>query len=254
MGKSGGFLDQLDSASRKRLELKLRTVRIPKGRTVIEHGSVTDEVFFVIEGELKVLIYSPSGQEVSVTQISAGDMVGEFSALDGMARAATVVAVTGATLKAMLRRDFRECLETSPKAAIWLARNLSKQIRALNNRLFELATLNVSNRLQFELLRLGLIAGVTQNAAVIDPAPTHSELANRIGTNRESVTRELRDLSRRHILKQQGRRVEILDIEELSAIVQRFSGQSAGIYMTPHGTEDLIEEFLSPPARATRLR
>jgi CRP-like cAMP-binding protein len=178
-------------------------------------------------------------------------MVGEY-ALDGMARAATVMAAGDAVLRAMPRSDFCACLEASPKTAIWLAGNLCRQIRMLNNRLFELTTLNVGNRLQFELLRLGLVAGVTGNSALIDRAPTHSELANRIGTNRESVTRELRDLSRRRILSQQGRKLAILDIEQLSAIVQRFSGQTAGIYMTPHGPLDALEEAHPVSARTAR--
>jgi CRP/FNR family transcriptional regulator, cyclic AMP receptor protein len=236
--KQSGFLDQLDAALRKSYELRLRSIRVPKGRTVVEHGSTSDDVFFVIEGELRVLIYSPSGREVSVSAIGPGDMFGEFAALDGMARAATVLAVTSVTLRAMPQGDFRACLEASPAAAMWLARHLTRHIRALNNRLFELATLNVNSRLHFELLRLGLIAGVSGNAATINPAPTHTELANRIGTNREAVTRELRELARQNILCQQGRRLEIFDIAQLSAIVQRLSGQAAGVYMTPHGAED----------------
>lgn len=233
-----GFLDQLDSALRKRCELRLRTIRVPKGRAVVEHGSATADVFFVIEGELRILIYSPSGREISMSALGPGEMFGEFAAIDGLSRAATVLAVTPASLRAMPQSDFRACVESSPAAALWLARHLTKQIRALNNRLFELATLNVTSRLHFELLRLALITGVDGGPVRINPAPTHSELANRIGTSREAVTREMRQLATRNILRQQGRCLEILDVDQLSAIVQRLSGQSAGVYMMPHGVSD----------------
>jgi CRP-like cAMP-binding protein len=233
-GGAGGFLHQLDPALRKRCELRLRTLRVPQGRTLVEHGSVTNDVFLVVEGELRVLLYSPSGREVSVTSVGPGEMIGEYAALDELGRAATVVAATAAVVRALPKSEFRACLESSPRAAFWLARHLLKQIRALNNRLFELATLSVNNRLHFELLRLALLTGADSNATLVRDAPTHQELANRIGTSRESVSRELRSLARRAIVRQRGRDLEIRDIGQLAAIVQQFSGQVAGIYMAPH--------------------
>jgi CRP/FNR family cyclic AMP-dependent transcriptional regulator len=247
-----GFFDQLDQALRKRCELRLRSIRVPKGRTIVEHGSATNDVFFVINGALRVLLYSPSGKEVSVSEIGPGDIFGEFAAIDDLSRAATVLAVTPAVLHAMPKSDFRGCLEASPAAALWLARHLTKQVRALNNRLFEFATLSVNNRLHFELLRLALIAGVEDNAASIQPVPTHSELANRIGASREAVTREMRALARANIVHQQRRRLDIFDIGRLSVTVQRLSGQSAGIYMIPHGVRDpqeILDRFAPAAAR-----
>jgi CRP/FNR family cyclic AMP-dependent transcriptional regulator len=236
--RASGFLDQLDPALRKRCESQLRVLRVPKGRSVVEHGSATNDVFFVVEGELRVLLYAPSGQEVSITTIGPGDMFGEMAAIDGQGRAATVIAVTAVSLRAMRQREFHDCLAASPAAALWIARRLSRHIRALNNKLFELTTLNVNNRLHFELLRLCLLTQIEGKSATIHPAPTHSELASRLGTSREAVSREMRDLARRRILRQRGRYLEILDLDQLSAVVQRLSGQAAGLYMTPHGAHD----------------
>ena len=107
----------------------MRTLRVPKGRAVVEYGSKTDDVFIVTEGELRVLLYSPSGREVSMNVIGPGAMCGEMAAIDGATRAATVVAVTAARLRVMTRADFRGALERSPRAALWLARHSSSDDR-----------------------------------------------------------------------------------------------------------------------------
>src|SRR3546814_11547621 len=78
------------------------------------------------------------------------------------------------------------------------------RIRLLTERIFELNTLAVRDRLHCELLRLCLAAGISDNRAVIEDAPTHSQIAARIGTHREAVTRELQQLTRKAIVAQRS--------------------------------------------------
>jgi CRP-like cAMP-binding protein len=200
----------------------MRSFRVSKGRTIIGAASASDSVFFVDSGEMQALLYSPNGKEVSVRQISAGDMFGELAALDGLPRAATVVALTDARLIEMTRSDFLTCIETSPRAAVWLVRRLASEVRRLTERLFELSALNVSARLHCELLRLAKLSAAD---LVVEPAPTHAELANRIGSHREAVTRELRFLTDRLIISTQRRRLTILDLPQLEHIVGQAMGE-----------------------------
>jgi CRP/FNR family transcriptional regulator, cyclic AMP receptor protein len=215
---------------RKRMEERARTFKIRKGQSVIEHGSRCTEVYFLIDGELRVLLYSRDGREVSMRTFRPGQMFGELAAIDGLPRSATVAAVEPSLVLAITREDFHSCMESSASASLWLAREFASQIRALTDRVFELATLNVRNRLHCELLRLALIVGATGNRATLQPSPTHSELANRIGTHREAVTRELRELARRGIVEQNRRSLTILDFARLSELVLRLSGRSFQVY------------------------
>jgi CRP-like cAMP-binding protein len=173
-------------------------------------------------------------------------MFGELAALDELPRSATVIAVTPSLVMAVSAGDFRTCLNTSPRASLWLAQELASQVRAMTDKVFELSALNVRNRLHCELLRLALITGVHDNTAVIDPSPTHAELANRLGTHREAVTRELRELARREMVRQRKRQLDILNVHQLSRIVQRLSGKSAGIHPAPPKTatpDQLLREM-----------
>jgi len=211
---------------------------------VIEHGSSSTDVFVLAEGQLRVLLFSADGREVSIRALAPGQMVGELAAIDGLPRSATVVAAAPSVVVLMSRDDFQSYLETSAGVAQWLAREFTSQIRALTEKIFELSTLNVRNRVHCELLRLAVLNGAVGRRSTIRDAPTHVELANRIGTHREAVTRELRDLARRGIVEQRRRQITILDLVKLSAEVHRLSGRSLGIFPA-HDLSRRLPETLS---------
>jgi CRP-like cAMP-binding protein len=224
------FFELLDPTQRKYAEENARARRIRKGQTIIEHGSRSSDVYFLVEGELRVLLYSADGRQVSVRTLKPGQMFGELAAIDELPRSATIVAVVTSMVVAMARHDFQKCIETSASASFWLAKQFATQIRSLTDKIFELSTLNVRNRLHCELLRSAQPKSANANQSSLKPSPTHVEFANRIGTHREAVTRELRDLVRRGIVEQDRRSLTILDIARLSAEVQHLSGRTVGIY------------------------
>jgi CRP-like cAMP-binding protein len=200
----------------------MREMRVRKGRTIVSVGARQDHVFFLEEGEARVLLYSHSGREVSVRNLNPGDIVGELAALDGLPRSASVVALTDVRVRIMSRADFLTVMESNPAAGLWLARRLAAEVRRLTERVFELSALNVQARLHCELLRLARAGD--RDGLLIDPAPTHAELANRIGTHREAVTREMRALSRLNIIRSRRRSLEFVDLDALERVVVRAVG------------------------------
>lgn len=205
-----------------------RSVRAARGRTLITASGQAGDVFLVEEGKAQVLLYAPNGREVTVRDLGPGAVFGELSALDGEPRSASVVAVTDLRVVMVSRAGFMSAVEATPDAALWLARRLGAEVRRLTERVFELSALNVQARLHCELLRLargqGGFDGVTLN-----PAPTHAELANRIGTHREAVTRELRRLADRNIVRSRRRALEFLDLGQLQDEVGRAIGATGEI-------------------------
>lgn len=193
---------------------RLRTVRAAKGRLLLAAGAKSSDVFCLLEGRAHILLHSPHGREVSVRELEPGDVFGELAALDGGPRSASIVAVTGVRLAVMERADFLACLNASPEAALWLARRLGAEVRRLTERVFELSALSMRARLHAELLRL---ARMVAPALVMSPAPTHEDLARRIGSTREAVTRELRDLTRAGVIASGKRRIQFLDFARLEA-------------------------------------
>jgi CRP/FNR family transcriptional regulator, cyclic AMP receptor protein len=195
-----------------------KVVRVSRGQTLLARGERSSRVYIVLEGTLQVVLYSPSGRQVSLRELTEGDLFGELAAIDGADRCANILALSDARLGAVNRNDFLDVIHQSSEGVDWLLGQLAAQIRNLTGKIFELSVLNVQARLHCELLRLAqsaLIAGRRE----IFPAPTHGELAQRIGTNREAVTREMRVLSAKNIIRTQRKRLEFVDFNKLHDMV-----------------------------------
>jgi len=215
------FLAQVPEPLRTSLLRRLRTIRLAKGRTLVEKNSPTEDVFWVREGQAQVVLYSSGGREVWVNTVGSGDLIGELAALDGEPRSATVVALSDLSVTAIPAADFRACFESSPATAMWVARRLASQIRSLTEQVYELSVMNVQSRIQCELLRLARKGERREEGIEVRPAPSHAELASRIGTHREAVTREMRVLSELKIIRHGRRSLTIIDLERLEQSARR---------------------------------
>ena len=208
----------------ERLKPHARILQRQEGHIIMGHGDRTTELYLIIEGQARAELHSPNGREVILGDLGPGELIGEFSALDDQPRTATVEVVSPATLAAFPGPVFRTAVFADPESAEWIARRFVGHIRLVTEKLFELNALAVRSRLHCELLRLGLTAGIADNGATIAPAPTHLELAGRIGTHREAVTRELQHLPREGIVAQQGRKLAIHDVARLAGIIRAAAG------------------------------
>jgi CRP-like cAMP-binding protein len=215
-----GLFGAMDPDARRQAVARTRVIRASKGSAILRRGDTSSDVFFVLDGRLQVLLYSVNGREVSIRDLGDGDMFGEMAAIDGELRSASIVALDDSRLLAMSRADFRSIIETSPQASMWLLGQLSAHLRIMTERVFELSALNVQARLHCELLRM---AARSPDGLEVSPAPTHAELANRIGTHREAVTREMRALTAQNIIRTARRKIQFLDIARLQTSVGRLS-------------------------------
>jgi CRP-like cAMP-binding protein len=201
--------------------------QVRKGKPVIDQGHSGTDVYFITEGRFKVLSYSPNGRQVDYRILDPGDHFGELAALTPGPRTASVVAETHGTLVKVSAKDFRDLLEASPQASLWLARRFASQIRVLTERVFELSAHSVSNRIRAELLRLAR-PFVGDNQARIKPAPRQHEIANRLATQREAVSREFSHLRKLGLIARSTNELVILDVAGLERLLQRASGEEVG--------------------------
>lgn len=187
---------------------------------ILGEGENSTDIFFVAEGEVSAKSYSASGREVTLNTIGRGKMFGEFSAVDGQPRSASIITLTNATIARMNSQAFREFLAQHPGVALLFAEHLVAKIRLLSHRVFEFSTLSASNRIRAELLRMCGQQTNVCGAISIDPAPSHYELATRLSTHREAVSRELSFLASRKVIELGRRRIRVLDFERLVALAE----------------------------------
>jgi len=201
-----------------------RFVRARKGQILLEHGMPTGDVYLVSSGRVRVELLAVEGREVVMRDLAAGQFFGEIAAIDSGRRSASIMALERTELLVVPAAAFREAVASSAEAATWFFGHLTALVRNLTDRVFEVSALNVQARIHCQLVRMAAAAGVAENRSVIDPLPTHEELAALVGTHREAVTRELSWLSRSGLIVQQRRRLEIVKFLELSLLAQRARG------------------------------
>ncbi len=179
------------------------------------------DVFFILRGRAHAILYSSDGKTVDFREIRQGDMFGELAAIDGEPRSASIVALEDSRVGRLSHLALAELVEMREQLAWALMVHLSSQIRYLTERVFEYSTLLVRERLIRELLRLAGGETALRSAARIYPAPTHFDLAARISTHREAVSREMSTLARRGLLRKQDGALHLLDVGTLRSLCTR---------------------------------
>ena len=177
------------------------------GEVVVDSGDPTDEVFFVAEGAVRVVVRTALGYEAILNDLGAGSFFGELAAIDGVPRSANVTALQRTRVCAVPGPAFMDAALASPVAARRLLRLLASRLRAKDERLLEFMALPVRQRLMAELLRLSRDRGGGERA--LSPPPQQHVLAARIGTRRETVSREMAEMARSGLLTV-GRRAIVL--------------------------------------------
>ena len=198
--------------------------RYGPGQQILGHLDDTKDVYFVVQGKMRATVYSLSGKEVTFRDIDAGSVFGEYAAIDGQPRSANIVALTDSLVASLSPDGLWEVLLTYPEVAADMMKLLTRQIRVLSERVFEFSALAVKNRIHAELLRIARDCMAGENRAMISPVPTHADIASRVSTHREAVTRELNELVQSGVLEREKRKLIIKDMARLTKMVQEVRG------------------------------
>lgn len=199
---------------------------VETGQLVFDYGDESTDVFLVVSGTLRVCIRTVLGQEMILTDISAGELFGDVAAIDGATRSASVVALSRTRLCRLPAALFLDVTLHDPTLALRLMRTLTARLRREDERLFERSALPARERLSAEILRLSKPrAG---GGRVITPPPPHHIIAARIGARRETVSLSLRSLVEDGLLEVSTRAIIVPRPESLRAVIDaKLQGASA---------------------------
>ncbi len=211
----------LPVADRQVIAQLMRGQRFDAGQQIVGHSDATQDVYFVITGHVRATFYSRSGRQVAFQDLEAGAMFGELAAIDGQPRSATVVALEETRVATLPHQAYLDVLARHRSVALALELRLSALARVLLGRIIEFSTLAVRNRVHAELLRLAKQNGADdgRTEVAIAKAPTHQEIADRISTHREAVSRELSDLERAGVIAWRRSDHRVLDVQRLREMV-----------------------------------
>ena len=194
--------------------------RFERGATLISQQDTSSNVYFLLEGKVRATLYSPAGKEVSYQELKPGDMFGEMAALDNLPRSTHVISLVKGELLTLTSDDFNRLIMTHPVFARAVLMKMVGVVRFLADRIFEYSTMNVGGRVRAELMRLAKQHQADARGFItIDDMPTHEELAGRLATHREAITRELGQLEKAGVIEKHRSKVTILDMGALGEAI-----------------------------------
>lgn len=179
--------------------------RFPKHKTIVEEGLPGDYMYVIREGRVQVSKLSDDGREKILEFLDAGDFFGEMSLLDDAPRSATVRALSDTRILALSRTDFLNVMRRSPDVAMAVVQELTRRLRDTDEQASSLSFQRVKQRTQGLLQRLAK-DDTAREGRRITPVLTHQQIADMIGTSRETVTRALKGLKQQGWLEQEGKR------------------------------------------------
>ena len=207
------FSELSDSDLEKIAKLGTRK-KYKKGNIIVLEKELGAALFIIISGKVKVVRTDEDGREVILSIFGPGEFFGEMSILDGLARSATVAAITKSELFMIHRREFLELLHQYPSAAISLLAELTMRLRKADMQIKSLSLKDAAGRVANVLLMLADDIGVFRKGRVeIDELPLQQDIANMAGTSRETVSRMLHQfINKGHIILE-GNKLIMTDYE-----------------------------------------
>jgi CRP/FNR family cyclic AMP-dependent transcriptional regulator len=177
--------------------------RYPRNTTIVEEGLPGDYMYIIREGRVKVTKLSDDGREKILEFLDEGAFVGEMALFERAPRSASVKTLTPVRLLALSRTDFIGLLRKSPDLAMSVIQELSRRLRTINEQASALSFQRVKDRTKGLLQRLAREPYGDDRCRT--PSLTHQQIADMIGTSRETVTRVVKELKTDGWLEQEGK-------------------------------------------------
>jgi CRP-like cAMP-binding protein len=193
---------------------------VRRRRVIFLPGDPGTSLFFVNGGRVKVSRVTRDGKELTLAYRGPGEIFGELCLVDGGPRAEMAEAMENALVTELPREEFEKLLAEHPRVGLALVRTLCERRRELENTMEKLVFQDVNAKLAELLLQLGDDYGVDDaRGTLVAVKITHQEMANLIGSTRETVSLTLSQFKRKKLIATDGRKIILTDREGLRALI-----------------------------------
>ncbi len=204
-----------DLSKKEREELdRITTMSTVRKGKVFYRPEETGEVLFILkEGKVQLYRISPEGKKLVITTLDKGSLFGEMALLGQQMHNTFAESISDCTICVMSRIDLERLILQRPQVALRILEITGRRLRDAEGRLEDLAFKGIPARLSSLLLRL---AGDDGGDEII--GLTHQDLAEMVGTYRETATQVLNDLKGRGLIEIGRKRIKILNRTGLQAV------------------------------------
>jgi CRP/FNR family transcriptional regulator, cyclic AMP receptor protein len=225
---------------------ELPVVEFARGQTIYAEGELGDRLYIIVSGKVKLARRSPDGRHQLLTVVGPSDVFGVASTLDGGPRTASAAAMTEVCAVSMDRDAIHAWIATRPEAAEQLLALLARRLRRSDTDLTDLISIDGPGRVAGQLLALAQRFGTCDDGELrITPDLTQEEIAQLIGSSRETVNKALGSFANRGWIRIVGKSVLICEPERLA---QRVSvGEWKPVTWVAKRRPQVIDEVEQPP-------
>jgi CRP/FNR family cyclic AMP-dependent transcriptional regulator len=194
---------------------------MPGGAVLFVEGQTPRGVFVVCSGKVKLYTTSKEGKVLILKQAEAGEVLGLSAAISGTNYEMTAETAVPCQLDFIGRQDFMALLQKESEMGAHAALSLSREFQGAYRDIHDLVLARSSSgKLARLLLSSCAPPGVRESEELhLRSAMTHEEMAQRIGSSRETVTRLLSDLKKRRLIRLDGANLVIRNRTGLEALV-----------------------------------
>ncbi len=218
--RSNTFLGCLPDEAFDQVHRKGHIARFRKGESIFRRGDEGASMMLLLSGTVKVFNTTADGHEAVLNFLGPADVVGEITILDGLDRAASVIALEATETFALQRRDITPALLANPETMLEVIQMLCGKLRNASAML-EDGLNEMPGRTARGLLRLADQLGrQTREGIVIQLKVSHRDLGGYMGLSRENTSRQLAALRQQGIIAVDPAKIVILRREELEEIAE----------------------------------
>jgi len=221
MDEKLGYLSDVDLfrdlSDRDMAELDRMTTitTVPRGRVFYQPEDVSEVLFLIKQGKVQLYRISPEGKKLVIATLGPGTLFGEMALLGQQMHNAFAEALDDCMILVMSRADLERLILNKPLVGLRLLEITGRRLNDAESRLEDMAFKGIPARLASLLLRLS----AERNSPDI-LGMTHQDLAETIGTYRETATQVLNDMKTQGLIEIGRKRITICDPERLAEVAR----------------------------------
>jgi CRP-like cAMP-binding protein len=215
------MLKNLDERTVEQMAQRSTMATFEAGEFLHQAGDPMGAVSFLSEGRAKVYRMSADGKQQTIVLLGPGDAFGEIGIVDPSGQDLYVEALEHVVICRTTREQFLQISSRDPELAVRLAEAMGEKLQTAREQIADFAFRDIQGRVAHMLLtfleRERRLSGDDSLDRIV-PGLTHRELAELIGTRRESVTTALNSFERDDLIRVDGREIVMVDVEALREI------------------------------------
>ena len=202
--KRSVIFQNLPERELRKISLNFEIVELPMGEVLFYEKEPSNDMYIVLEGRVKASLFDEQGNELVLAELGPGEFIGEMGIIDQLPRSATVLAEENTKLAVLRRETFLKIIRENPDIALNVIKALVARLRRTDDMVEALAFRSVESRIVKFLVEAGRRKGVMEEGKYKVRKMTHRELASRVGSSREAVTKALKTLVFKKVIEDRG--------------------------------------------------